>query len=139
MIEHTSLHHAVVAGPTDRSFGFVFAIVFLIIGLYPLLGGASVRIWALLISAGFLFTSLAFPGVLAPINSLWMKFGELLHRIVSPIALGVVFYLAVMPTGLLMRLLGNDVLRLRLDRTVESYWIKRNPPGPAADSLNNQF
>ena len=68
-----------------------------------------------------------------------MKFGELLHRIVSPIALGIVFYLAVLPTGLLLRLFGKDPLRLKIDRGAASYWIKREPPGPTAESLNNQF
>jgi hypothetical protein len=68
-----------------------------------------------------------------------MKFGEMLHRIVSPLALGIVFYFTVLPTGLLLRLFSNDPLRLRFDPTAKSYWIKREPPGPAAESLKNQF
>jgi hypothetical protein len=139
MHEHTQKHALAVEQSSDRAFGLVFAAVFLIIALYPLFSGNALRIWALIVAGGFGVSALFIPGVLAPANRLWMKFGELLHRVVSPIALGIVFYLAVMPTGLLMRLLGKDPLRLRMDATAESYWIKRDPPGPAAESLNNQF
>ena len=87
----------------------------------------------------FLLLAALVPGVLAPANRLWTKFGLLLHHIVSPIALGILFFLVVTPTGLLMRLFGKDPLRLRFDPDADSYWIKRDPPGPAADSLKNQF
>lgn len=139
MHEHIQKHVQEIKGSSDRSFGFVFAIVFLLIGLYPLLGEGGLRLWSLIIAGIFLVLALVTPGILASANRLWMKFGMLLHRIVSPIALGIVFYLAVMPTGLLMRLLGKDPLRLRMDATTDSYWIRRDPPGPAAESLNNQF
>ena len=139
MHEHTQKHATEIKGSTDRTFGLVFTVVFAIIAIYPLLADGALRIWSLVTAGMFLLLALASPSVLAPANRLWMKFGELLHRIVSPIALGIVFYVAVLPTGLLLRLFGKDPLRLRLDPTAESYWIKREPPGPAADSLNNQF
>ena len=139
MHEHTQKHVAEIKGSSDRAFGLVFSTVFAISSLYPLLGGGSIRIWYLIVAGIFLLLALFFPSVLAPANRLWMKFGELLHRIVSPVALGIVFYAAVLPTGLILRLFGKDPLRLRLDPNAESYWIKREPPGPVAESLNNQF
>jgi hypothetical protein len=139
MHEHTPRHASQVQSSSDRSFGFVFAAVFLIIGLYPLLHATGIRIWAVVISGLFLLLATLVPQVLAPANRLWTKFGLLLHHIVSPIALGILFFLVVTPTGLLMRLFGKDPLRLRFDPAADSYWIKRDPPGPAADSLKNQF
>jgi hypothetical protein len=139
MHEHTQKHVAEVKGSTDRAFGLVFSTVFALIAFYPLLAGGAIRLWSLVVAGIFLLLALVIPSVLAPANRLWMKFGELLHRIVSPVALGIVFYLAVLPTGLLLRLFGKDSLRLKIDRGAASYWIKREPPGPAAKSLINQF
>ncbi len=124
---------------SDRSFGLVFSAFFAIIALYPLLGGGAIRIWCLIAAFIFLLLALVAPVVLAPVNRLWMKFGELLHRIVSPVALGIVFYFTVLPTALLLRLFDKDPLRLSFDLTAESYWINREPPGPTAESFNNQF
>ncbi len=139
MHEHTPRHTSQLQSSSDRSFGFVFAAVFLIVALYPLLHAGGIRIWAAVISGLFLLLAVLVPRVLAPANRLWTKFGLLLHNIVSPLALGILFLLVVTPTGLLMRLFGKDPLRLRFDPAAASYWIKRDPPGPAADSLNNQF
>lgn len=139
MHEHSPRHASPIQSSSDRSFGFVFAVVFLIIALYPLLHAQGVRIWAIAVSGVFLLLAMLLPHVLAPANRLWTKFGLLLHNIVSPIALGILFFLVVTPTGLLMRLFGKDPLRLRFDAAADSYWIKRDPPGPTADSLNNQF
>lgn len=139
MLEHSPHYLTKNQNSSDRSFGFVFAAVFLIIALFPVINAQGVKVWAIVVSGIFLLLATLTPRILAPANRLWMKFGKLLHRIVSPLALGIVFYVAVLPTGLLMRLLGKDILRLRLDQTVESYWIKRDPPGPSAKSLNNQF
>jgi hypothetical protein len=139
MHEHSQKHIIEVKGSSDRAFGLVFSAVFAIIALYPLLGSGTIRSWSLIVAGIFLLLALITPVVLAPANRLWMKFGELLHRIVSPVALGIVFYVTVLPTGILLRLLGKDPLRLRIDPTAKSYWILREPPGPAAESLNNQF
>lgn len=126
-------------GSSDRVFGLVFCAVFVIIATYPLLYGEALRYWSLLIATVFLILALVIPDVLSPANRLWIKFGALLHVIVSPITLGIVFFFTVVPIGILMRLFGKDPLRLRIDHEVESYWIKRDPPGPDAESLNNQF
>jgi len=139
MYEYSQKHIIDVKGSSDRAFGLVFSAVFAIITLYPLLGSGTIRIWSLIVAGIFLLLALIRPVVLAPANRLWMKFGEMLHRIVSPLALGIVFYFTVLPTGLLLRLFSNDPLRLRFDPTAKSYWIKREPPGPAAESLKNQF
>jgi hypothetical protein len=128
-----------VSSSSNRGFGLVFAVVFTIIGLWPWLFGGQVRIWSLVVGAAFLVVAWLWPAALAPLNRVWTRFGMLLHRIVSPVVLGVMFFVVVTPTGLLMRALGKDPLRLRLDRNAGSYWIDRQPPGPAPDTLNNQF
>lgn len=126
-------------GSSDRSFGIVFGVVFLLVALWPLLSSGSVRIWAVIASVGFFLAALAVPGLLAPLNRLWMRIGLMLHKIVSPVVLGILFYLFVTPMGLVIRLMRKDLLRLRFDSSMRSYWIERNPPGPKPDSLKNQF
>lgn len=139
MHELSPRHVVPVENPSERSFGLVFFVFFLAVSSYPLISGQSIRLWALGVAGVFLLLSLAAPMALAPLNRVWMKFGALLHSIVSPLALAVGFFLTVLPIGLLMRLFGKDPLRLRLDPMADSYWILREPPGPEADSLNNQF
>lgn len=124
---------------SERSFGIVFAVVFLFVGSWPMLAGDTPRWWAMAIAGAFLFAGLALPRILRPLNSVWLRFGLLLHRITSPIILAMLFYLTVLPTGLVMRGLGKDLLRLRFDRNARSYWIERSPPGPEPESLRNQF
>lgn len=129
----------VQGGSSNRSFGVVFAAFFAIIGLLPLVSGGRVHLWALALGGIFLFFGLVFPSALAPLNRLWAKFGLLLHKIVSPIMLGIIFYLVITPIGLLLRLFGKDPLRLKFDRAAKSYWIPRDPPGPAPESFKDQF
>lgn len=128
-----------VRGSSDRSFGFVFTILFLVIGFAPLLHGRPVRLWSVALAAAFLVVSLARPMLLAPLNRLWTRFGLLLHRIVNPIVMGAIFYLAITPFGVAMRLIGKDPLRHGFDRNATSYWIDRTPPGPVPQSMSNQF
>jgi hypothetical protein len=128
-----------VSGSSNRAFGLVFAAVFAIIGLWPWLFRGQVRVWSVVVGAAFLLAALFWPAALRPLNRVWTRFGLLLHRIVSPLVLGVMFFIVVTPMGLLMRALGRDPLRLRFDRDAQSYWIDRQPPGPAPDTLNNQF
>lgn len=123
---------------SDRAFGFVFAAVFAIIGLYPLLRG-DVRWWALVVAALFLLVALVRPETLHPLNRLWFRFGLLLNRIVSPIIMGLVFVLAVVPTGLIMRLRNRDLLRQRFDPDARSYWIEVDEDLRAKSSMRNQF
>jgi hypothetical protein len=128
-----------VKAGSDRAFGLVFAAVFLVVGLWPLLGDGGVRLWALAVAALLLAVALLRPALLGPANRLWLKFGELLHRIVSPVVLGVTFLLAVLPVGLLMRLTGKDPLSRKFDPQAASYWIPREPAGPAPETMKDQF
>lgn len=128
-----------VKGSSDRSFGIVFTVVFAIIGLVPLIHGGALRLWSLIVAAAILAIALIYPRLLAPANRLWMKFGLLLHRVTNPIIMGFVFYLAVVPTALVLKMLGKDPLRRKLDKEAASYWIPREPPGPPPDSMKNQF
>lgn len=126
-------------GGSDRAFGLVFAGVFAVIGLFPLLGGRPPRLWALLIAGLFVAVALIRPRWLGPANRLWLAFGLLLHRITSPVVLGLLFFVVFTPMGLLMRLMRKDPLRLRWDASASSYWLHRNPPGPEPDTMRNQF
>lgn len=127
------------AGGSDRGFGFVMAGVFTVIGLFPLLDGGAPRLWALAVAGAALAAALVKAELLAPLHRVWFKLGLLLHRIVSPVVLALLFYGVVTPTGLILRVLGKDPLRLRFDRGAASYWIPRDPPGPDAESMKNQF
>ncbi len=124
---------------SDKSFGFVFAAVFALIGLWPLIKGGELRLWALVLAALFLAVSFIRPSLLKPLNRVWFLFGLLLHKIVSPLIMGLLFFLTVTPTALIMRALGKDVLRLKRDPNASSYWIVRNPPGPDAGGMTRQF
>jgi hypothetical protein len=125
--------------PTNRSFGIVFSVFFLAVALIPLLHGRDIRFWALWPSIAFAFVAFSKPVILAPLNKLWTRLGIVLNHVVSPVALGVLFFGIVVPTGIILRLLGKDILRLRLNKTVASYWTVRSPPGPNAESFKNQF
>jgi len=130
--------HAVTEG-SDRAFGLVFAGVFLLVAAWPLLDRSPPRVWAVSTAAGFALCAWLAPHVLAPLNRVWFRFGALLHRIVSPIALGVIFFGVITPYALVMRLIGRDALLLRKGSARASYWVRRDPPGPPPDSFHNQF
>jgi hypothetical protein len=131
--------HQQVEGSSDRSFGLVFAAVFLLIACWPLFYREMPRWWAVAVAAVFALIAISKPSLLAGLNRQWLRLGLLLGKIVSPIALGILFYGVVAPIGLVMRLTGKDPLRLKLDSGASSYWIPREPPGPPPDSMTNQF
>ena len=137
MSEHGSHHEAKVG--SERSFGVVFAIVFAIIGTLPLIRGGELRLWSLLIATAFLGLGLIAPGILRPLNILWFKFGLLLGRIIAPIVISLLFFIAVTPTALVMRLLGKDLLSLKFDRNAKTYWISRSKTHNPMGSMKNQF
>jgi len=128
-----------VEGSSNRWFGSVFTAFFLIIALYPLVRSEGPRVWALLGGAAFAAVTLVRPQLLATPNRLWMKFGLLLGRIVSPVVIGILYYLVITPFGVAMRLAGKDPLRLKREPDARSYWIERDPPGPPPESMSNQF
>ena len=120
---------------SNRSFGIVFFIVFLLIALYPLLKGNDLRIWSLLISFIFLALCLINSKILTPLNKLWFKFGILLSKIVSPLVMSIIFFFVVTPTGFLMRLFKKDSLNLKFNNN-KSYWIEKTGP---KSKMKNQF
>lgn len=124
---------------SNRSFGLVISAVLALIGVVPWLFGGRLHYWAVAASLAFLLAGLVAPATLGSLNRVWTRFGLLLHRIVSPVVLGVMFFLVVAPTGLLMRALGKDPLRLKFDRSAQTYWIPRDPPGPAPEGFKDQF
>ena len=120
---------------SNKSFGIVFFVFFLIIATYPLINGESIRPWAIILSVIFLILGLLNSKILTPLNLLWFKFGILLGRFVSPIVMGLVFFLVVTPTGLIMRLLKKDLLRLKKNNR-NTYWITRQV---SKSDMKNQF
>jgi hypothetical protein len=124
---------------SDRSFGLVFAGVFLIVGLGPLVHGGGVRWWSLAVALAFLLVAFIRPAILAPLNRVWTLFGLLLHKVMNPLVMGLMFYVALTPLALVMRLAGKDPLRRRFDGAASTYWIRREPPGPEPGSMSNQF
>ncbi len=124
---------------SDRAFGFVFTVVFSVIALWPLLSGGTPRWWAVVAAVTLAGVAIVRPALLAPFNRLWTRFGLLLNKITSPLIMGLLFYGIITPFGLIMRWVGKDPLRLRFDPSAESYWIERVPPGPAPETIKNQF
>jgi hypothetical protein len=136
--ESFSRDETMVAG-SDRSFGIVMAAAFAVLTL--LNGWHNGRVWPWTggLAALFLAAALLYPVALNPLNRMWLKFGLLLHKVVSPIVMGLLFYGTVLPTGLVMRAMGKDLLRLKRQPDAGSYWIVRQPPGPAPETMKDQF
>ena len=120
---------------SNRSFGIVFFIVFLLIALYPLIYSENIRIWSLIISLVFLLLGAINSRILTPLNILWMKFGLFLGKIISPIIMGLIFFFVVTPTGLIMRIFKKDLINLKFNND-KSYWIIKNDP---KSNMKNQF
>ena len=120
---------------SNRSFGIVFFIVFLIIALYPITNNGEIRTWSAITSLIFLVLGLLNSKILSPLNKLWFKFGLFLGRIISPVIMGIIFFLVVTPIGYMMRILGKDVLNLKYNKN-KSYWIKKNG---LKSKMKNQF
>ena len=124
---------------SERSFGLVFAVVFGLIGGRAMWLERPWGVYALGAGAVFLVLAFALPIVLRPLNWIWFKFGLLLHKIMSPVILGLLFFGVIMPIGLLMWILGKRPLSLAFDKASSSYWTPRTPPGPAPDTFSKQF
>ncbi len=135
---HEDYARRIEAG-SDKSFGVVFAVVFAIIGVFPMWGGGSPAYWAFGLSAVFLLLALARPGTLKPLNRIWHLVGLGLSKVVNPLVLGFLFFVTITPMALVMRMMGKDLLRLKFDSAAESYWIERTPAGPEPETMNRQF
>lgn len=120
---------------SNKSFGIVFSIFFLIISLYPLFKGDELRFWALIISIIFLILGLLNSKILTPLNKLWFKFGILLGNFISPVVMGVVFFAVVTPTSFIMKVLGKDLLNLKKNNK-KTYWIEKSK---IKSSMKQQF
>ena len=120
---------------SNRSFGIVFFVVFLLIALYPLINSQDIRLWSLIISIIFLVLGLANSKILTPLNKVWFKFGIFLGKIVSPLVMGIIFFLVVTPIGFFMRAIGIDLLNLKYNKN-KSYWIEKSGP---KSKMKNQF
>ena len=113
---------------SNRSFGLLFFVIFLIVSLWPLTHEGSIRIWSVIVSAVFLILGLINSRLLTPLNVLWFKLGMILGAIISPIVMGIVFFLVVTPTGFILRIMGKDLLNKKYNKKKETYWIKRETP-----------
>ncbi len=120
---------------SNRSFGIVFFVVFLLISIYPFLKDGDIRLWSLIISIIFLFLGLLNSNVLSPLNKLWFRFGLLLGKIISPIIMGIIFFLVVTPIAIIMRLFKKDILNLEFKEN-NTYWIDKTGP---KSKMKNQF
>tara|TARA_Y100000741_G_scaffold94385_1_gene70117 strand:+ start:86 stop:469 length:384 start_codon:yes stop_codon:yes gene_type:complete len=120
---------------SNRSFGIVFFLVFLIISLYPLVNNENLRVWSLILSLIFLVLGLIKSKILTPLNKIWFKFGIFLGKIISPFVMGIIFFLVVTPIGILMRILKKDLLNLKINKS-KTYWIDKSGP---KSKMKNQF
>jgi hypothetical protein len=136
---HESFDRDEVKASSDRSFGLVFAAVFAILAAWPVVSGGALRLWALALAVVFLAAALAYPRILHPLNRLWFRIGALLHHVVTPIVMGLIFCFGVVPTALIMRMRLRDPLRLDVHRHGETNWVVRVPPGPSPDSMKRLF
>jgi hypothetical protein len=129
------MNHNDIKIGSNRSFGIVFFIVFLLIAIYPLLSGESVRLWSLAIASIFFILGIINSSLLSPLNKIWFKFGLLLGRFISPLVMGLIFFLVVTPIALFMKLLKKDLLNLKFNKD-NTYWIVKSGP---KSKMKNQF
>ena len=120
---------------SNRSFGIVFFVVFLIIALLPLINDGNIRLWSLIVSLAFLALGLLNSKFLSPLKKIWFKFGLFLGKIISPMVMGLIFFFVVTPIGILMRILKKDLLNLKMNNN-KSYWIEKSEP---KSKMKNQF
>ena len=130
------LNNSKVKRSSNRNFGLVFFVVFLIVSVWPLTYEGSIRIWSIIIALTFLFLGLMNSKILTPFNTFWFKFGMILGSVIAPIVMGIVFFAVVTPTGFIMKLLGKDVLNNKLNKSKKSYWIYKDK---IKSSMKNQF
>ncbi len=121
---------------SNKSFGLLFFIIFLIIGLWPLKNGDNLNVYFIVISGIFLILGLINSRLLSPLHKIWIKLGEILGVIISPIIMFMVYFIVLTPVSLIVRLFGKDLLNLKFLKKKESYWIKRKKN---LGTMNNQF
>ncbi len=135
----TFFHKERIVTGSDRSFGLMMAAAFAAVSALNAWHTGWVWPWTATLAVLFLVAGIIRPSALHPLNRLWLKFGLLLSRIVSPIVMALLFFGTVLPTGIVMRMMGKDLLRLKRQADVDSYWIVRSPPGPSPETMRDQF
>ena len=120
---------------SEKSFGIIFAVIFFLIGLWPILSLGSIRVWSIILAIVFLTLSFFKPKLLRPLNLTWIKLGEILGKIIAPIVMALVFFVILTPMSFLVRALGKDLLRLKFSKN-NTYWIKREKN---ITTMNKQF
>ena len=120
---------------SNKSFGIVFAIVFFLIGLWPIIKSNDIRIWSLIVSIIFLILGIMNSSILTPLNKIWFRFGIFLGNFIAPVVMGIIFFFVVTPIGLIMRLLGRDLIKLKKNNE-NSYWIEKKD---TESSMKKQF
>jgi Saxitoxin biosynthesis operon protein SxtJ len=128
-----------VGGSSERAFGTVMGVAFAAVSLLNWWHNGHSWRWTIGVAVFFVLATLIYPIALKPLNRLWFKFGLLLQKVANPVAMAFVFFGAALPTGIIMRALGNDPLRLKWQSDVNSYWIERRPPGPTPETMKDQF
>jgi cytochrome c biogenesis factor len=134
--------HQEIEGSSDRSFGLTVGGILALIEAYRLWSSGTldtIGIVLLTIAVPLMLLGLVYPPVLAPLNRAWMKLGLIMFKVVNPIIMFVVYVLTIVPIGLIMRMVGKDPLRIKLEKDAKSYWIERDPAGPSPESMKNQF
>jgi len=121
---------------SNKNFGLVFFVMFILIALWPLLSDGNIRIWSVIVSIIFLILGLLNSKILTPLNKIWIRFGILLGKIVSPIVMGIVYFGVVTPIGLIMKLFGKDILNLKIDKNKNTYWSSKTK---TTSKMKNQF
>jgi hypothetical protein len=124
---------------SDRSFGLVMTVALAAVTALNAWHSGKLWPWTGGLAALFVAAALLRPSVLHPLNLVWLRFGLLLHKVVNPVVMALLFYGTVLPTGLIMRLMGKDLLRLKRQPDADSYWIVRRPPGPSPETMRDQF
>jgi predicted membrane protein len=124
---------------SDRTFGLFFSAVFCLTGLFPLLSAGEIRLWAVIVSAVLLVLSMLHPSLLSLPHRIWMKFGLLLHRIMSPVIIAGLFFIIVTPYAMVLKIFRKDVLPLSFEPESDSYWIVRSPEESGKSLMTNQF
>jgi heme/copper-type cytochrome/quinol oxidase subunit 4 len=136
---HESFDRGEVKSASDRSFGFVFAAVFALIAFWPIAAGGGPHLSALALAIIFFAAALVYPRLLHQLNHLWFRIGLLLHHVVTPVVMGLIFFFGILPTALIMGMRRRDPLRIDARKRSETNWIIRAPPGPAPDSMKHLF
>jgi hypothetical protein len=132
-------HDGPMKAGSDRVFGLVFAALFALVGLAPLLHGRPFRLWAVILCVAFLACALLLPITLRPLNLVWFRLGLVLHKITSPLVMGLLFFGTITPMAWLLRRRGTQPINTTMHPEAPSYWVVRTPPGPAPQSLSQQF